>query len=318
MDGNKKHLVFGVCIAFVVLGAFAGVSVALTSAKTQSAVDNATAIGLGGQAESGESTSSDPLANTLFERKYKLALTLPPEKAVYLLPDMLSDAMPGGVIILNDTEVPETGESFEVCLLMFACIKNVTQYIAHEAVDPNVTAYAISVEEFIETVENVAETANEFIATGEIENLSSSPIQVPAGPGTGLTRGLLGYQEGLVQWFPELRYKYTPHEEMAGGVVPLWGAFTVVEKVKGVKMVVVKKEVPWYRAWYRDYRIGWWRYRYRVWHLKMVPAEFVKVISLHNVYDFEEGRPKMVKTVEKQIILEEELQDFWYFLPPPS
>jgi len=318
MNKDVKYLVFGFCVAFVLLSAFVGVSVALASAKIQSAGDNATAIGLGGQAESKE--SSNPLANTLFEKKYKLALTLPPEKAVYLLPDMLSDAMPGGVIILNDTEVPETGESFEVCLLMLSHIKNVTQYIAHEAVDPNVTAYAISVEEFIETVENVAETANEFIATGEIKKLESYqvPSQVPAGPGTGLPRGLLGYQEGLVYWFPELRNKYIPHEEMAGGVVPLWGAFTVVEKVKGVKMVVVKKKLPWYRAWYRVYRIRLWSPWYEVWHLKIVPAEFVKVISLHNVYDFEEGRPKMVKTVEKQVILEEELQDFWYFLPPPS
>ena len=34
MDENVKHLVFGVCIAFVMLGAFAGVSVALASATT--------------------------------------------------------------------------------------------------------------------------------------------------------------------------------------------------------------------------------------------------------------------------------------------
>ncbi|MHC1611359.1 MAG: hypothetical protein ACXQTW_07195 [Candidatus Methanospirareceae archaeon] len=34
MDENIKHLVFGVCIAFVVLGAFVGAGVALASATT--------------------------------------------------------------------------------------------------------------------------------------------------------------------------------------------------------------------------------------------------------------------------------------------
>ena len=49
MDENVKHLVFGVCIAFVMLGAFAGVSVALAIympdnyAKIQWAIDNASA-----------------------------------------------------------------------------------------------------------------------------------------------------------------------------------------------------------------------------------------------------------------------------------
>jgi len=51
MDENVKHLVFGVCIAFVMLGAFAGAGVALVSAtiipdnytKIQWAVDNSSA-----------------------------------------------------------------------------------------------------------------------------------------------------------------------------------------------------------------------------------------------------------------------------------
>jgi len=51
MDENVKHLVLGVCIAFVMLGAFAGAGVALVSATTipdnyakiQWAVDNSSA-----------------------------------------------------------------------------------------------------------------------------------------------------------------------------------------------------------------------------------------------------------------------------------
>jgi len=53
MNKDIKHLVFGVCIAFVMLGAFAGAGVALASAtaiyvpdnyaKIQWAIDNASA-----------------------------------------------------------------------------------------------------------------------------------------------------------------------------------------------------------------------------------------------------------------------------------
>ena len=51
MDENIKHFVFGVCVAFVMLGAFAGAGVASTEtiyvpedySKIQWAVDNATA-----------------------------------------------------------------------------------------------------------------------------------------------------------------------------------------------------------------------------------------------------------------------------------
>jgi hypothetical protein len=237
----------------------------------------------------------EPGISEVFDKSYILAMSMPPEQAVYLLPTMLNELMPQGIIILLDPEYPEeTHMEFERFSRGVKYIINVTEYIARNSVDPNVTTYALMVESFINYVSELAMQASKYIASGYISELSSSPVQLP--------------RYDMFWWFryPLISPYWIPKESVVYGEIPLWGSLTVVEKSKGVKFLIDRTDLPW-----------WWGYPYPVWHIKIVPAEFIKVISIHNVYNFTEGKPEIVEIVDTRVVLENELIDFWAFLEPP-
>lgn len=105
-------------------------------------------------------------------------------------------------------------------------------------------------------------------------------------------------------------------EKVFTAEIPIWGAAVIVKEVRGVKLELVWGPLPinpcW---WWRLFRINWaWRWYY----YRLMPAEFIKTISYVNTWNSSAGRPEVVKTVEQDVILDEALMHFWWFLADPK
>lgn len=105
-------------------------------------------------------------------------------------------------------------------------------------------------------------------------------------------------------------------EKVFTAEIPMWGAAVIVKEVRGVKLEFVWGPLPinpcW---WWRLFRINWvWRWHY----FRLMPAEFIKTISYVNTWNSAAGRPEVIKNVEKDVILDEELMKFWWFLADPK
>jgi hypothetical protein len=105
-------------------------------------------------------------------------------------------------------------------------------------------------------------------------------------------------------------------EKVFTAEIPMWGAAVIVKEVRGVKLELVWGPLPinpcW---WWRLFRVNWiWRWYY----FRLMPAEFIKTISYVNTWNSAAGRPEVIKNVEKDVILDEELMKFWWFLADPK
>ncbi|HEX77878.1 MAG TPA: VCBS repeat-containing protein [Dehalococcoidia bacterium] len=231
----------------------------------------------------------------LFAKAYNLAMGLAPSQAVSYLPTMLGEIMPGGIVILSDPAVEGSAKAYQLFVDGATLTKDVTQHLAS---DPNVATIGLDVEAFLDQVISLGEQANKLIAAGTIVDVlgpSGRQIRNPH-----LIKWVFPFWKDPA-WYPRM-----PVEEVVTETIPVWGAAVVVKEVKGFKLEVVKKEIEWPRPWGV------------IWHIKITPAQFVKTISYVNVYDYKLGQPRVVKTVDKEIILEEELRDFWWFFPQPT
>lgn len=93
--------------------------------------------------------------------------------------------------------------------------------------------------------------------------------------------------------------------------IPMWGSAIIVKEVKGLKLEVLFRPIPWNPCWWTRLGIRPWGW---LWHIRLVPAEFVKTITYVNTWDAEKRQPKIVKTWDTEIIPEYGLVKFWRFL----
>jgi hypothetical protein len=93
--------------------------------------------------------------------------------------------------------------------------------------------------------------------------------------------------------------------------IPMWGSAIIVKEVKGLKLEVLFRPIPFNPCWWRRLGIRPWRW---LWHIRLVPAEFVKTITYVNTWDAQKRQPKIVKTWDTEIIPEYDLVKFWRFL----
>jgi hypothetical protein len=150
----------------------------------------------------------------------------------------------------------------------------------------------------------LTDQANRLIATGDI-NAFPLPIQIK-NPSV-ILKWVYPWPRGPA-WQPRV-----PPEDIITGEIPMWGAFVIVKETKGMKVEVVRRQVYWNPCVYHKYGL---RPPVIIWFVRLVPAEFIKTITYQNVYDFETRQAKIIQNVDKQIILEPELLDFWWFFRP--
>lgn len=230
-----------------------------------------------------EFTKEPPGISSIFDKAYRLGLTLPPEQALQTLPIMASEIMPSGIIPLIDPDEPDTAKAYKVFRLGADKMKEVTQRLAAE---PKTSTEALWYESVKTNIVRAAEKANEIIRTGEIKKLTL-PYQ---------------YKNPYIStWYcyPPSWAPQEPIEKVETSVIPFLGIATVVKEAKGIKLELIKGPV---------YTLVWWWPS--AWHLRLIPVEFIKVISLANVGIF---MRRIIKRVEKQIVREDELRDFWKF-----
>jgi hypothetical protein len=100
-----------------------------------------------------------------------------------------------------------------------------------------------------------------------------------------------------------------PVEDVFQFQVPIWGAATLVKETKGIKVEVLRQVISWNPCVYHRYGL---KPPVIIWQIRLRPAEFIKTITYHNVYNYERKAPELRKIVKKQIIHEDELLNFWW------
>lgn len=228
-----------------------------------------------------------PTLSRLFEKAYSLGMKLPPAEALHTVPVMTAEIIPKGIVLLIDPEIPETKKFYEVFRAGAEKIKEVTQRLAEV---PETSAEALWYESVKTNIVRTADSANELIRTGEVKKIKL-PFQ---------------FENPYIQtWYcyPPSWVPQEPVERVETTVIPPFGhVATTLKESKGIKLELQKAPIkpplwPGIMPWPPT----------PVFHLRLVPVEFVKIISLRNIC----GR--ITKRVEKQIIREEELRDFWKF-----
>lgn len=119
--------------------------------------------------EKNEFTQQPPEISSLFDKAYRLGLTLPPKQALHTVPIMASEIMPNGIIPLIDPDVPKTEQGYKVFRLGADKIKEVTQRLTKEA---ETSEEALWYESVKTNIVRFAEKANELIRTGEAKKLT--------------------------------------------------------------------------------------------------------------------------------------------------
>jgi hypothetical protein len=258
-----------------------------------------------------------PLFNDLLTLAYR-DLEIEPEAALEKLPLLLDELMPQGIIILptppGEVET-DTGEVVEVKPEMAQASKEAhEEFLAGvkevkgltEAMAPmggKMQDGAVRVMKFLDTMQILSVQARDFIADGTITAVAPRPpIQI-------LNPTFFPW------WIP---FPDTPREieeKAFTAEIPIWGAAIIVKEVKGVKLEIGFWPIPWNPCWW--HRLGirpWWR----IWWIRLIPAEFIKTITYVNTWDAQNNQPKIVKTWDTEIIPEIELIKFWWFLADPK
>jgi hypothetical protein len=236
-----------------------------------------------------------------FQRLSVLAREHTPKTGVTYLPLMLDELMAQGIIVLNDPEVKETAAAYEE---FKAGAQQIIEVADHLASYEEVSFGALRVYRFMQTILTLADQTNQLIALGQAEPQNVIQILNP---------------EFITWWAPQPDGPRDIEEKVFTAEIPIWGAAVIVKEVRGVKLHFVKGRLPINPCWWD--RVGlnvavhpdW-----RIWHLQLVPAEFIKSISYVNKWNSEKRQPEVIKKVEKDVILDNELMHFWLFLSDPK
>jgi hypothetical protein len=245
---------------------------------------------------------------------------------VELLPLILNEIFPQGIVPAAAAVAPDgtapPPEQIEVAGPILGefigragkLIALIERMALNPDVAPDVKKAALRVESFVQYYKTLV----------EMTAANAIPLEPEEPP-------VVGAQQGIVQpiiirqfvnplfityWRPWPDHPREIEEKVFTAEIPIWGAAVVVKEVRGVKLELVRGPLPinpcW---WWRLYRIPWhwWWHYYR-----LVPSEFIKTISYINTWNFEKRQPELIQKIEKEIVLDQELMKFWWFLSDPK
>jgi hypothetical protein len=242
------------------------------------------------------------LISPVFEQLSELAVTHTPKTAINYLPLMLDELMAQGMVVLNDPEVPETEAAYGEFVKGATEIQRIAGILA---ASEEVSFGALRVQKFMQTMLTLVEQTNQLILQpGIVDPQQIIQIINP---------------EFITWWAPEPDGPRDIEEKTFTAEIPIWGAAVVVKEVRGVKLEFVRGKLPINPCWW--HRVGldvalhpdW-----RIWHLRLMPAEFIKSISYVNKWNYEKKQPEVIMNWQQNIILDEQLMHFWLFLSDPK
>jgi hypothetical protein len=237
----------------------------------------------------------------LFTRLAGLATDHTPKTAVTYLPIMLDILMAQGMIVLNDPEVQETAAVYEEFEVGAQQIIDVADQLASSE---EVSFGALRVYRFMQTILTLTRQTNQLIAAGQADPQRVIQILNP---------------EFITWWAPQPDGPRDIEEKVFTAEIPIWGAAVIVKEVRGVKLHWVWGGLPINPCWWDRVGLNVALHPDRkIWHLRLMPAEYIKSISYVNTWNKEEGRPEVIKTVEKDVIKDHALMHFWLFLSDPK
>lgn len=256
--------------------------------------------------------AADEVVSNLFTKTFNIAMKQTeesPEVAMKQLPLLLDQLFPHGILIPINPDVKENDIIYSQTSAIYnefrAGAEMVTTLTDVLAEKEEVSVAALRVSRFLETMLIFSEQVNEVIETGEIENIQGdSLIQI------------LNPDFSLWWWVPPSDTPQAMEEQVFTAEIPIWSSVIIVKEVKGIKLEVLKERPPWGPSWWWEKGLKW---PYPIiWHIRLMPAEFLKTISYVNTWDADECGPKVVKTVDKEVITDEEIFKFWWFLADTS
>jgi hypothetical protein len=224
----------------------------------------------------------------------------------YLIP-LLNETYPqGGALTMIEAEDPAAAEMINAELQRRQDgIISICEAIALDPARPaEEREAALRTEAFVQYYQTLVEMAN----AGAI----------PIGPVPGEPFVVRQFVNPLfiTWWKPWPDSPREIDEKVFTAEIPIWGAAVIVKEVRGVKLELVWGPLPinpcwWWRLFHIDWALRWYYYR-------LVPAEFIKTISYVNTWNSSDGRPEVIKNVEQDVVVDEDLMKFWWFLTDPN
>ena len=221
-----------------------------------------------------------------------------------LLPLMLNEVFPQGIAPL-----PNGSQNQDIADGLHGELKRrigeliiATQLLSlNENTPSDVVEAALQVEAFVRYYETLIDMAVE----------GSILLDPPPGDEPVIIRQFVN-PLFITWWKPKADGSREIEENTFTAEIPIWGAAVIVKEIRGVKLELVSGPLPinpcwWWRMFRIDWSWGWFYYR-------LVPAEFIKTISYVNTWNAETGKPEVVKSVEQDVIIDEGVMEFWWFL----
>ncbi len=253
-------------------------------------------------------------------------LTLLAKTDSELLPLMLNEVFPQGIVPVGPVDpnaADQTGAA-EVILGEFFkradALIGVTESLAlNTDSSSKVRDAALRVENFVQYYKTLVEMANQDPALLE-------PPTVPDVGAGQVTQGVVIIRQFvnplfITWWKPWPDSPRDIEEKVFTAEIPIWGAAVIVKEVRGIKLELVKGPLPINPCWWWRLSRHWnlrWDWHWPWYYYRLVPAEFIKTISYVNTWNYEKRQPEVIKKVEQDVVIDEALMKFWWFLSDPS